>query len=298
MAFVKRFLYLIVPLSVGLYFVREYFQGCKYTGNERLDDKVVLITGANTGIGKETAKNMALRGARVYMACRNLNKANAARDDLLNITGLPADKIKVMQMDLSSFRSIRNFVTEFHKVEEKLHILINNAGIMFTPFLKTEDGFEMQVGVNHLGHFLLTNLLIDKLKTSAPSRVVTVSSLAHMSGTVEFDNFRGEKGYSRINSYGNSKLMNILFAKELGRRLEGTGVTSYSLHPGGIVTDLQREVLNPFFVKVVHVLGYVFWKTIERGAQTTIYCAVNDNAGKETGLYYRFYSLYTRCLLY
>lgn len=286
MSFLKRLTLYFIPLAIGLYYVREYFQGCKYTGNERLDNKVVLITGANTGIGKETAKNLALRGAKVIMACRDQKKANDARDDLLNITGLSEDKIKVMRMDLASFKSIRNFVEEFNKAEDKLHILINNAGVMFTPFRKTEDGFEMQVGVNHLGHFLLTNLLLDKLKSSAPSRIVVVSSLAHMSGQIELDNFSGEKGYSRVNSYGNSKLMNILFARELAKRLEGTGVTTYSLHPGGIMTDLQREVLNPFLTKVVNVLGYPFWKTIERGAQTTIYCAVSDKAGKESGLYY------------
>lgn len=206
-------------------------------------------------------------GANVILACRNLKKANDARDDLLNITGLSEDKIKVMQMDLASFKSIKNFVAEFNKVEDKLDILINNAGVMFTPFLKTEDGFEMQVGVNHLGHFLLTNLLLDKLKKSAPSRIVVVSSLAHMTGTIELDNFRGEKGYSRINSYANSKLMNVLFARELAKKLEGTGVTAYSLHPGGIITDLQRQVLNPFFTKVVNIIGYPFWKTIERGTK-------------------------------
>ncbi|KAG1678818.1 Retinol dehydrogenase 11 [Nymphon striatum] len=187
----------------------------------RLDGKVVIITGANTGIGKETAKDLAIRGAKVILACRDLEKAKKSVDDLTKDSNLNAENFAIHKLDLASLNSVRQFATEILKEYENIHILINNAGIMMCPEWKTEDGFEMQFGVNHLGHVLLTNLLLERIKKSAPSRIVIVSSLAHKYGKINFDDLNMEKGYSAGKAYSQSKLANILFAKELASRLEG-----------------------------------------------------------------------------
>ncbi|KAI8511302.1 hypothetical protein Bbelb_104020 [Branchiostoma belcheri] len=206
----------------------------------KLDGKTVIITGSNTGIGKVTAKDMARRGARVIMACRDLTRAEAAASEIRQETG--NENVVVEKLDLASLASVREFATKINEQEGQLDILINNAGIMFCPQWKTADGFEMQFGTNHLGHFLLTNLLLDKIKASAPSRIVVVASLAHESGRMNFDDVNMTNNYSTSKAYSQSKLANILFARELARRLEGTKVIVNSLHPGIIETELQRNM--------------------------------------------------------
>lgn len=191
---------------------------------------MAIITGANTGIGKENAIDFARRGAKVYIACRDVQRGEDALKDIKTASG--SDKVFFLQLDLASLDSVREFSRKFHELESQLHLLINNAGVMMCPKALTKDGFEMQIGTNHLGHFLLTNLLLDLLKASAPSRIVNVSSAGHTMSDINKDDLMSEKSYSKLKAYAQSKLANVLFSTELAKKLEGTGVTVNSLHPG------------------------------------------------------------------
>ena len=237
-----------VPLYVGaaaasvvvIWLIRRYFSGGVCRNNNRLDGKVVVITGANTGIGKETAADLARRGAKVYMVCRSMERSRPALDEVKRVSG--SSNVFLMKMDLGSKRSIKEFAEDFLAREPELHILINNAGRMHTPEGKTEDGFETQMGTNHLGHFYLTHLLLDRLKQCSPSRIINVSSIAHGHSRLKLDDLNmTQSPYSSFVAYGNSKLANILHAMELSRRLKDDGVTAYSLHPGAVTTELARE---------------------------------------------------------
>lgn len=206
--------------------------------NRTMPGKTVIITGANSGIGKATAIDLAKRGARVIMACRDLERSETAVKDIIWKSG--SSNIILKRLNLSSLRSIRAFADEDIKMNEaELHVLIN---IISSPQRQeTEDGFEMTMGVNHFGHFLLTNLLLDLLKKSAPARVVIVSSIGHHLETrspFRFDNMHSQMFYSHWDAYGQSKLANILFTRELARLLVGSGVTANSLHPGITRTQL------------------------------------------------------------
>ncbi|XP_048030705.1 retinol dehydrogenase 12 [Megalobrama amblycephala] len=261
--------------------IRNFF--CRqWSSSVRLDDKTVIITGANTGIGKETARDLSRRGARVIMACRDLEKAEAAREELMQDSG--NQNIVVKKLDLSDTKSIRAFAELINKEEKQVNILINNAGIMMCPYSKTADGFEMQFGVNHLGHFLLTYLLLDLLKKSTPSRIVNVASVAHTWGSIHLDDINSEKGYSPRRAYGQSKLANILCTRSLAKRLQGSRVTVYSLHPGVVQSELFRNLSKP--VQIAVKVFSPFTKTTVQGAQTTIYCAVEPELDKESGGYY------------
>lgn len=268
--------------GAGLLAVRRWMAGPACRSKARLDGKTVLITGANTGIGKETALDMAHRGARVILACRDLTRARIAADEIRQRSG--NGNVVVKRLDLASLQSVRDLAKDIQENEQRLDILINNAGIMMCPEWKTEDGFEMQFGVNHLGHFLLTNSLLDLLKKSAPSRIVTVSSLAHERGRIHFDDINLEKGYNPYKSYRQSKLANVLFSRELAARLKGTGVTTYSLHPGAIRTELNRHF--NLFLRIIAKPLLLLIKSPWEGAQTTIYCAVDESLAKSSGLYY------------
>ncbi|XP_016140940.1 retinol dehydrogenase 12 [Sinocyclocheilus grahami] len=261
--------------------IRNVFCG-QWSSSVRLDDKTVIITGANTGIGKETARDLAKRGARVVMACRDLEKAEAARKELIEDSG--NQNIVANKLDLSDTKSIRAFAELINKEEKQVNILINNAGIMMCPYSKTADGFEMQFGVNHLGHFLLTYLLLDLLKKSAPSRIINVASVAHTWGSIHLDDINSEKGYSPRRAYGQSKLANILCTRSLAKRLQGSGVTVYSLHPGVVQSELFRNLSKP--VQIAVKVFSPFTKTTIQGAQTTIYCAVEPKLDNESGGYY------------
>ncbi|XP_076577542.1 retinol dehydrogenase 12, like isoform X2 [Chaetodon auriga] len=253
-----------------------------WTSAERLEGKTVVITGANTGIGKETAIDLAKRGAKVIMACRDMDRAQAAMKEVVESSG--SQQVTCMRLDLADSKSIREFAEAINKGEPQLNILINNAGVMVCPYGKTADGFEMQIGVNHLGHFLLTHLLIDLIKRSAPARIITVSSMAHSFGSINLEDINSEKSYNKSGAYSQSKLANVLFNRLLAKKLEGTGVTTYSLHPGVIQTDLWRHLSGPqrFVMKMVSP----FTKSPVQGAQTTIYCAVEPSLEKESGGYY------------
>ncbi|KAI1902117.1 hypothetical protein AGOR_G00041410 [Albula goreensis] len=254
----------------------------QWSSTERIDGKTVLITGANTGIGKETARDLAKRGARIIMACRDMGKAEAAQKEIIEDS--KNQNVVIRKLDLSDTKSIKEFAEVINKEEKQVNILINNAGIMMCPFSKTVDGFEMQFGVNHLGHFLLTHLLFDLIKRSAPARIINLSSMAHSWGTIKLDDINSEKGYDDRKAYGQSKLANILFSRSLAKRLQGTGVTVYAVHPGIVQTELGRHLNTP--LKVAFTIVKPFTKTAVQGAQTSIYCAVTPELANESGLYY------------
>lgn len=272
--------------GVSVLALRRWLAGGVCRSKVRLDGKTVLITGANTGIGKETALDMARRGARVILACRDMTRGLIAADEIRQQSG--NGNVVVKKLDLASLQSVRDLAKDVQENEDHLDILINNAGIMMCPKWRTVDGFEMQFGVNHLGHFLLTNCLLDLLKKSAPSRVVIVSSLAHEKGRIHFDDINLDTDYQREKSYRQSKLANVLFGRELAKRLEGTGVTVYSLHPGVIRTELGRHLLPTIALwkKAIAMPFYLLIKSPWEGAQTTIYCAVEESIANVSGLYY------------
>lgn len=259
---------------------------CKSTA--KLHGKTVIVTGANTGIGKVTALDLARRGARVILACRNESKGLSAAADIKGETG--NNDVFYMHLDLASLQSVRSFADNFLKKESRLDILINNAGLLAGG--KTEDGFGMIFGVNHLGHFLLTSLLLDRLKESGPSRVVTVASLAHLWGNVDFNCINTHKDLGLGNSsmvllklYGHSKLCNMLFTHELAKRLKGTNVTCYSLHPGAIKTDINNNCSLLWRLIMIPAM-FLFYTDVQSGAQTSLYCALQEGLEPLSGCYF------------
>lgn len=268
--------------------IKETIGGRNFRQDILATDKIVIITGANTGIGKETALDLARRQARVYMACRDMKRCEKAREEIVLDT--KNQFVYCRQCDLANLDSIREFVSNFK--EDKVDVLINNAGVMRTPHSKTKDGFEMQIGVNHFGHFLLTNLLLDKLKKAAPSRIINVSSIAHTRGQINKDDLNSDLKYDKADAYAQSKLANLLFTKELSKRLEGSGVTVNAIHPGIVDTELIRHMsffnswtatifLKPFI--------WPFVKNPRQGAQTSIYAAVDPKLISVTGKYFSDY---------
>jgi retinol dehydrogenase-13 len=279
----------LVTGGVGLGLLKRFINGGVNPHQVSLDGKTVVVTGGNTGIGIETVKSLALMGAHVVLACRDPVKANEAMKELQR-TANGKLKLEFIQLELDDKRSIENFSKEFHQRHKQLNILINNAGIMACPPWKTKDGFEMQFGVNHLGHFLLTSLLMDSLKAGAPSRVVNVSSRAHIRGTIDFSDLNWTKRrYNTYSAYSQSKLANVLFTRELNRRYEKDGVTSYSLHPGVISTELTRHMITGWKEVIAYIVYPAIWyfmKSPWYGAQTSIYCAVAPGLEKQAGKYF------------
>lgn len=218
------------------------------------------------------------------MACRNGDLANKAADDVrLETNG----NIAVYKLDLADLSSVRECAKKILENERRIDILINNAGVMMCPHWKTKDGFEMQIGTNHLGHFLFTNLLLDKIKACAPSRIVNVSSRAErdFGNDIDLSDLNWEKRpYSSTGAYGASKLANILFTKELAKRLAGTNVNTYVLHPGVVRTELARHFGVPNCIWFP--MAWLATKSSEEGAQTNIFCAVDESVENQTGLYY------------
>ncbi|XP_076014182.1 retinol dehydrogenase 12 [Genypterus blacodes] len=248
-----------------------------------LEGKTALVTGANSGIGKETAKDLAARGARVILACRDMAKGEqAARDILREVKGA---KVVAKHLDLADTKSICQFAENVYNTEKTLHYLINNAGVAICPHSITADGFEMQFGVNHLGHFFLTFLLMDLLKHSAPSRVINVSSALHAMGKIQFDDLGGEKDYNPIRAYTQSKLANVLFTRELAKRIEALGVTAYAVDPGMANTGIIRHIKHPL-QDMIKRFSFLL-KTPEEGVFTTIYCVITAENKLLTGGYYK-----------
>lgn len=245
-----------------------------------LDGRHFLVTGANTGIGKQTARGLAKRGARVTLAGRSEDKTRAAMADIAAETA-GAD-LEFLQLDLSDFESVRKAASEFLAREEPLHVLINNAGLAGAKGM-TASGFETTFGTNHMGQFLFTQLLLDRLKQADAARIVNVASTMHYQAKgIDWDAVR-KPTVSRLGmkEYSESKLANVLHAQELARRLAGTNVTTYSLHPGVIASDVYRQV--PWPLRKVMTM---FMKSPEDGAKTSLHCATSPEAGAETGLYY------------
>ncbi|XP_074574201.1 short-chain dehydrogenase TIC 32 B, chloroplastic-like [Curcuma longa] len=252
----------------------------------------VVITGGSSGIGAETARVLALRGAHVIIGARNLEAANAVKQSILEST--PSARIDIIQIELSSLKSVRAFADKFLAMDLPINILINNAGVMYCPFQLSEDGIEMQFATNHLGHFLLTNLLLDKLKSTAEKtgiegRIVNLSSIAHIgpySEGIMFDKLNDKKAYNDKSAYGQSKLANILHSNELARRLkeEGANVTANSVHPGLIRTNLGRHA--PVFLTVLRTVTCILWKSIPQGAATTCYVALHPSLKGVSGKYF------------
>ncbi|XP_011155357.2 retinol dehydrogenase 11 [Solenopsis invicta] len=271
------------------------------TSKARLVGKTVVITGANTGIGKETARDLYRRGARVILACRNIQKANDAIKDIKKNPPSKANReqfqgnlgeLVVYHLDLCRLTSVKECARNLLKKESAIHVLINNAGVMMCPHEKTEDGLELQMQTNHVGHFLLTLLLLSKIYSSGPNcRIVNVSSYAHVFGDIHKD-LNLVETYTPFKAYAQSKLANILFTKELARRLKEAhinGINVYSLHPGIIKTELGRYFSSTLFGSNTVFRSFLrpILKNPEQGAQTTIYCSVDEKVANETGLYYK-----------
>ena len=229
--------------------VKSYFGGGVCYSKAMLTGKTVIITGANTGIGLETAVDLAKRGARVILACRNVAKGKAAEAEVKERS--KSDDVVFSKLDLSSLQSVREFSERTLEEESHIDILLNNGGVMIPPYSTTEDGFELQFGVNHLGHFLLTNLLLERMKKAPAGRIITVSSLAHIGGKINFDDLQSKQSYSRIGAYAQSKLANIIFTKSLAKMLRGTNTTAYCLHPGSVKTELSRHIPGPLVSSVL-----------------------------------------------
>lgn len=246
-----------------------------------LAGKVCLITGANTGIGRVTAEVMARRGAKVLLACRSEERTAPAIEAIRAQSGKASARF--LPLDLGSFASVRACAEQVLAEDEPLNVLINNAGLAGQGGV-TADGFERTFGVNHLGHFLLTLLLVERLKASTPARIVNVASKAHYQAKsgIDFDALRGPtKSITTTSEYAVSKLANVLFTRSLAKRLAGTGVTTYALHPGVVATDIWRKVPWPF-----RGLVKLFMISPEQGAATTLHCAASPATAAETGLYY------------
>uniref|UniRef100_A0A3P9LZJ7 Zgc:64106 n=1 Tax=Oryzias latipes TaxID=8090 RepID=A0A3P9LZJ7_ORYLA len=250
----------------------------------QLTGKTAIVTGANTGIGKFIALDFARRGARVILACRSESRGSAAVNEIRKITG--NTNVHLRLLDVSSMDSVREFAKKILEEEKALHILVNNAAVSGLPRQITKDGFEASFATNHLGPFLLTNLLLDLLKRSTPSRIVTVSSLNHKKGKVDFSHFRGENlVYFMDQVYNNTKLHNIICTNELARRLQGTGVTANSVHPGVVMTEVMRHY--PLWIRYLfNAIGFFFFKSSEEGAVAPIYCAVSEELEGVTGKYF------------
>lgn len=244
-----------------------------------MKDKICVITGANAGIGKVSALRLAELGARIVMVCRDRQKGEMARDEIKRQSGNAS--VELLLCDLSSQKQIRRLAEEFKATHDRLDVLLNNAGLYLPKRTTTEDGFETTFAVNHLAYFLLTNLLLDLLKKSAPSRIVNVSSAAHFYGKMEFDNLQGERKYGGVAAYNNSKLANVLFTRELSRRLEGTNVTANCLHPGAVATSIFRNLPKP-----IEWLIKAFTMSPERGAETSVYLASSPDVETVTGKYF------------
>jgi NAD(P)-dependent dehydrogenase (short-subunit alcohol dehydrogenase family) len=248
--------------------------------------KVIVITGGNSGIGKEAAVGLASLEGRVVITSRNEERGRSALQEIRHRSG--NDTVDVMALDLASFRSIRSFATDVLDRFDRVDVLVNNAGVMLGRRAETEDGFEETIGVNHLGHFLLTDLLLERLRASAPARVVVVASHAHkfVRRGLDFDDLQAERKYQWMNAYSKSKLANIYFTRELTRRLDGTGVTVNALHPGFVRTQLGRDGDLGGLYGLGSYVASPFAISSAKGARTTIYLASSPEAEGVSGGYF------------
>jgi len=284
-------LYQLLLFLIVLFLLKKYLNGGTNQHSQDLRGKTILITGANTGIGLETAKVLSKMGAHILLACRNVKAALEAKEKIKHYS--QNDLITIVELDLSSKKSIEECVKKVKELSVAVDILINNAGVMMCPYMTTKEGFELQVGTNHIGHFYLTTMLLDeKILNDKEGRIINVSSKAHEGG-LDFDPenmFMNEGNYSKVKAYAHSKIANVLFTIELQRRLDEkkSGIMTCSLHPGAVATELLRHVYGSHVIlKTLETLLYplvlFLFKSPLQGAQTTLHCALGPI---EKGAYY------------
>ncbi|XP_053613470.1 retinol dehydrogenase 13-like [Plodia interpunctella] len=265
---------------------KDLYGGTPYDRAARAHNKTIVITGANDGIGNAAAWDFARRGAKVFMACRDMEKCEASRKEIVLETG--NKYVYCRPCDLASLDSVRQFVERFKTEEPRIDALVTNAAVMEPPVTVTRDGFEAHLGINHLGHFLLTNLLLDTLKASAPSRVIVVTCSGHKSGKLNKDNLNLTGEYSGSAAYAQSKLANLLFASELAKRTLGTGVAVVAVDPGLTDTNLSRHLpmSKSWSRYIIYPLFYPIMKTPKIGAQVIVHAALDPKLQKCVGDYY------------
>lgn len=274
---------------------RKFFKGTQFTENAKAKGKVIIVTGASAGIGKQIARELNIRGGKVYMMCRDVEKANSAVRDLAAKYGCDPTRLIVIQGDLANFASVRKFVDEFSNQEEKLDILVNNAGIGYYPkFEKTIDGHEVTFQTNYLGHFLLTQLLLDKLSKSDSPRIVNLSSWLHLyADNVDEETVESKKKFSKtLYTYARSKLANAMHAvtltKKLRERDPTTKIIINACHPGTVDSEFARNTVlgNSFVKKLVSPFIWLFFKTDHDGAQTPLFLALSKKIDGVSGKYF------------
>lgn len=245
-----------------------------------MNGKIVMVTGANSGIGRVTARDLALMGATVVMVCRDEEKGEAVRDDINAIVG--GERTHLLIADFSSHDSIRKMSEEFKRKFSQLDVLVNNAGLMVKNLEHTVDGFETMMGVNHFGYFLNTHYLLDSLLESREARIVNVASMAHRFATLEWDNLNGEKNFQFFKQYSLTKLFNILFTNHLSGLLADKNITVNSIHPGVVNSNFGKSMYPNF----VQTINNWFMITPEKGAETSIYLASSQEVANITGTYF------------
>jgi retinol dehydrogenase-14 len=250
-----------------------------------MNGKICLVTGASSGIGKATALGLAKMGATVVMVCRDATKGQSALNEIKQKSNNPS--IDLLLADLSSQVEVRRLATEYKSKYQQLHVLINNAGVYYTKRHVTVDGLEAMFAVNYLAHFLLTNLLLDIIKRSAPARIINVAGAYHAKGKISFDDLQGEKDFDGQRANHQSKLADVLFTYELARRLKRAGVTANCLHPGMVATDLiDKDRDFPVFFKYLYKLSRPLMKSPAKGAETSISLASSPEVEGVTGQYF------------
>ena len=251
-------------------------------GSVSMEGRVCVITGATSGIGRSAARELAALGAHLVIVARSSERANATRREIEEATGSRAVEVEIA--DLASQAQVRSLADRLLAAHPAIHVLINNAGLTLSERHLTEDGLEETFAVNHIAPYLLTQLLLDRLRSSAPARVVTVSSDAHRGAAIPFDDLNGDSGFSGWVAYSWSKLANILFTTELARRLEGSGVTATCLHPGVVATRFGNE--GPWFIRLFQLVGRPFLIDADRGADTLVWLAASPEVEGASGGYY------------
>ncbi|CAB0004516.1 unnamed protein product [Nesidiocoris tenuis] len=279
-------------VPVVMYLFRKYrnytWGHCK--DRRSLQNKVFIVTGASSGLGKETVKELASRKARVIMACRDMLKAEDVINEIRN--EIKTGELIPMELNLASIASVHKFASEVQKDFPQIDVLINNAGVSVPPSRgkMTTDGFEINFGVNHLGHFCLTNLLLDRLKATPSSRIVIVTSSLHEGGVIDFNNLQGENGFPkgrRNPAYNNSKLANVYFCRELAERLPPS-VQTFAVCPGFCYTDLFRySNLKWFHYIMFSPIAFFFMRSANKGCQTILHCALSEEANGLSGQLFR-----------